>query len=79
MSDEFQQRLYAEVKGLFPQGAIEVLVTRAQSFPPEYDPAVRLIHTASGIHVDCDEFPSQQENYIAAAIRLRIACDKQKV
>lgn len=55
------------------------MVGRAQSFPPEHDSAIRLIHTASGIHVDCDEFPSQQENYIAAAIRLRIACDEQKV
>jgi hypothetical protein len=79
MANEFQTCLYAEVKRLFPEGAVEVLVARPESFPPVDNPAVRLIHTASGIAVDCDEFPSQQQNYIAAAIRLRVACDEKNV
>ena len=78
MRTEFQACLYDEVKRLFPEGAVEVLVTRAQLFQAP-DPAVRLVHTASGTSVDCAEFPSQQQNYIAAAIRLRIACDEKNV
>ena len=78
MRAEFQKCLYGEVKRLFPEGSVEVLVARGQLFQPP-DPAVRLVHTPSGISVDCAEFPSQQQNYIAAAIRLRIACDEKKV
>jgi protein subunit release factor A len=42
-----------------------------------FDAAVKLIHTQTGIEMTCDEFPTQIENYIAATIRLRIACDSE--
>lgn len=79
MSTEFLKQIYNDVKHLFPDGAVEVLVARPailSSEPGPIDPAVRLVHTRTGTEASCGEFPSQIENYITAAVRLRIACDK---
>ena len=74
----FQQQIYDETKGLFPEGEVQTLICRRSGEQPgAFGPAVRLIHTPTGIEISCDEFPSQIENYIAAAIRLRIACDNR--
>lgn len=78
---DFVNRIRDGVKKLFPAGAVETLVARpAGPWTPEapHDPAIRLVHTPTGLTVTCDEFPSQTENFIAAAIRLRIACDEQE-
>ena len=79
MSADFPRQVYGEIKQLFPAGTVETQVARPVVFGPEpsaMDPAVRLVHTPTGIEASCSDFPSQTENYIAAAIRLRIACDK---
>ena len=84
MSKDFPTQLYDEVKGLFPKDMVQMMVLppNLSSEPGAIDPivrldaAVRLIHTPTGIEIICDDFPSQTENCIAAAIRLRIACDK---
>jgi hypothetical protein len=79
MSAGFSEQIYDDAKRLFPDGIIKTHVTLPAVFTPEpsaIDPAVRLVHTPTGIEVCCSDFPSQTENYIAAAIRLRIACDK---
>jgi len=78
MGIEFKKQLYEEVKRLFSEGTLEVLVAPPKELQPT-DPAIRLVHTPTGISVDCNEYPSQIENYIAAAIRLRIACDAKNV
>jgi protein subunit release factor A len=80
MDPNFSKRIYDDAKKLFLEGAVEVLITRAAGPAAQggtFDPAVRLVHKASGIEITCSDFPSQTENYIAAAIRLRIACDKR--
>ena len=79
MESNFQQRIYNDVKRLFPAGSVDVLVARP--FGPgkrteKFDASVRLVHKASGKEVTCGDFPSQIENYIAAAIQLRIECDR---
>jgi len=80
MDPNFSRRIYDEAKKLFPKGAVEALVSRPAGpvgEPGNSDPAVRLVHTATGVEITCSDFPTQIENYIAAAIRLRIACDKR--
>ncbi len=79
MDPDFSKQIYSEAKKLFPEGAVEVLITRATGpagQPGKFDATVRLVHKASGIEITCNDFPSQTQNYIAAAIRLRIACDE---
>ena len=70
---QFQTQVYEEIKRLFPDGAVEVLVARApgpgSNEPPS--PAVRLVHRATGIAIDCDEYPSQIQNRIIATLQLR--------
>jgi hypothetical protein len=85
MHENFPTHIYYEVKRLFPENTVQVMTSPSilSSEPgavdpvAEFDPAVRLIHTPTGIEITCEDFPSQTENYIAAAIRLRIACDKR--
>ncbi len=80
MDPNFSRRIYDEAKKLFPEGAVEALVSRPAEPAGQlgsFDPAVRLVHAATGIEITCTDFPTQIENYIAAAIRLRIACDKR--
>ncbi|MDR3457733.1 MAG: peptide chain release factor-like protein [Verrucomicrobiae bacterium] len=79
MNADFPSQIYAAAQQLFPEGTVETQVTLPAVFsaePAVIDPAVRLVHTPTGIAVACRDFPSQTENYIAAALRLRIACDK---
>ena len=74
----FSRATYDDAKKLFPDGTVETLVSRPSGAPPgTLDPAVRLVHTPTGSEIICSDFPTQIENYIAAAIRLRIACDKR--
>jgi protein subunit release factor A len=77
MDPNFPKQIYDDVKKLFPVGAIETLVSRAPGpdGPANSDSAVCVVHTPTGLEIVCDDFPSQIENFIAAAIRLRIACD----
>lgn len=73
---DFSRQLYEEAKQLFPEGTIQTFVTRpAVAQPGQLDPAVKLLHSSSGIEASCNDFPSQIENYIVAIIRLKIACD----
>ena len=78
-SQEFKMRLYEQIKRLFPEDEIELLVARAAgpagSGQP-FDPAVRIVHKPTGKSVECNDFPSQVENRIIATLELRIACDK---
>jgi hypothetical protein len=78
MGGDFKTQLYEDAKRLFPPGVVESQVAAPKMFEPP-NPAVRLIHTPTGITAGCDEYESQTENYIAAAIRLRIACDERNV
>lgn len=81
MNTKFPGQIYPEVKQLFPDGTVQTLVSRPTGLnvqPGTLDSAVRLVHTFTGIEITCGEFLSQIENFIAAAIRLRIACDKRK-
>jgi protein subunit release factor B len=81
MDPNFSRRIYDEAKQLFPEGAVETLTVRPigpGGRLDKLDPAVRLIHYATGMEATCSDFPTQTENYIAAAIRLRIACDKRE-
>jgi protein subunit release factor A len=80
MKQDFKRQIYDDVKKLFPDGGIEVLVAKASfsdGMAPPVDSAIRLVHKPSGLQATCGDFPSQIENYIAAAIRLRIACDER--
>jgi protein subunit release factor A len=80
MEPEFLKRIYQEAKNLFPEGQIETLIHRAQAPAGElgkFSTAVRLVHKPTGIQITCDDYSSQTENYVAAAIRLRIACDER--
>ena len=77
MDTDFPRKIYSEAKRLFPDGAVESLVSRSSGIVAGggTDSAVKLVHVATGQEVLCDEFSSQIENFIAAAIRLRIQCD----
>jgi protein subunit release factor B len=80
MDPNFSKRIYDDAKKQFPEGAVETLVSRPAGpagHPGNFDPAVRLVHDATGVEITCSDFPTQIENYIAAAIRLRIACDRR--
>jgi protein subunit release factor B len=80
MDTNFPRQIYDEAKKLFPDGAVQALVCRAAgpgALPEKSAAAVRLVHTATGIEITCDEFSTQIQNFVAAAIRLRIACDKR--
>jgi hypothetical protein len=75
---DFQRQIYDEVKSLFPSGTVEVLTSRSiESDPSTSIPSVKLIHTSTGIEIVCADFSTQIENFIAASIRLRIACDRE--
>jgi hypothetical protein len=81
MDPNFSRRIYEEAKKLFPEGAVETLTVRPigpAGYRGQLDPAVKLVHTATGTEAICSDFQTQIENYIAAAIRLRIACDKRE-
>ena len=76
-SPSFAKAVYDDAKRLFPEGELQALV--APPFggkPGKLLPDVRLVHLPSGLEVTCAEFPTQTENYIAAALRLRAACDR---
>jgi hypothetical protein len=74
----FSGQIYDDAKRLFPDGTVETLVSRPSGAPPATSgPAVRLVHASTGIEIVCSDFPTQIESYIAAAIRLRIACDQR--
>lgn len=75
---DFARDIYDDAKRLFPQGAVEALISRPPGTPPGgSDPAVQLHHLDTGITIVCADFPTQIENYIAAAIRLRVALDER--
>ena len=72
----FARQIYDDAKKLFPDGTVEALVFRPSGASPgTSETRVRLVHKPTGIEIVCDDFPTQIENYTAAAIRLRIACD----
>jgi hypothetical protein len=79
MSSDFAAQIYEEAKKLFPVGTVEVLTQPAQMSDrqPRIGAAVRLVHTPTGIAVTSEEFSTQYENFVAAAIRMRIACDER--
>ena len=80
MDTDFPRKIYAEAKRLFPEGAVETLVSRSSGDVESggmNSAAVKLVHTATGREILCDEFPSQVENFVAASIRLRIQCDNR--
>ena len=79
MDTDFPRKIYAEAKRLFQEGAVETLVSRSSCTVADggMDSAVKLVHVATGEEILCDDFPSQIENFIAAAIRLRIQCDNR--
>jgi hypothetical protein len=82
MAADFSNRIYYLIKQLFPDGRVQVLVWRPViniSEPIAVNPAVRLVCTPSGIGAARNDFPSQIENFVVAAIRLRIACGKHGV
>jgi len=79
MKASFERQIYDEVKHLFAEGELETLVVRpsfSDELPDNVESAVRLVHKSTNIEVTCSDFPSQIQNYIAAAIRLRRACDQ---
>jgi protein subunit release factor A len=71
---------YQEARKRFPEGELDVLINRATGpavKPPKtVSTAVRLVHKPTGVQVTCDDYPTQRQNYVLAAIRLRVACDK---
>ena len=80
MQPSFSENLYKEARGLFPDGAVQTFVAPPKFEPIEMhiDPSVRLVHRPTGTEASCGDYSSQTENYVAAIIRLRIACDKLK-
>jgi len=79
MKTDFTRQIYGEAKHLFAEGEVEVLVAQPsflEALPQQLDLNVQLIHLPTGIKQTVGDFPSQMENFIAAVIRLRIACDK---
>ena len=81
MNIDFPNQIYAEAKRLFPEDSVQTLVACpvGPGATEAFDPAVRLVHTQTGLEITCDKYPSQTENFIAAAFRLRVACDKRLV
>ena len=80
MSSDFSKKIYEDAQKLFPKGEVQTLVCRGAGpgeLPGAFEATVRLVHTPTGIEKTCDEFPTQIQNFIAAAIRLRIACDRR--
>lgn len=74
----FAKDIYRDAQSLFEEGEVQVMVCRQPGEPVgRLSPEVRLVHQPSGIEITCGEFPTQTENYIAAALRLRIACDRR--
>jgi protein subunit release factor A len=69
----FAKDIYDDAKRLFPDGEVQALIARASG--ARALPDVRLVHLPSGLEVTCADFPTQSENYIAAALRLRAAVD----
>ena len=79
MKSNFAAQIYEDAKKLFAEGTVQTLTRRiepASGEPPKVDTAVRLIHTPTGTTITSEEFSTQYENFVAAAIRLRIACDE---
>ena len=78
MKSFFTDEVYRDTKRLFSEGAVQILVARPKFDPDRIavDPTVRLVHTVTGTEVSCGEYSSQTENFVAAMIRLRIACDE---
>ena len=68
----FAQTLYAELRELFEEDEIEILLSRPNpnDGPGSFEKAVRIAHKETGITVDVDEFPTQIENGALAKIRL---------
>jgi len=75
--DGFTRTISEEVRSLFKEGEVEVLVVRSRGpgHTGSDDSAVNVVHTSSGISVECGDYRSQAQNLITALIRLRIACD----
>lgn len=72
----FAKEIYQDAKLRFPEGTIETRISRREGAPiGSFEPDVWLIHIPTGTNVLCHEFPTQNENFVAAVIRLRIACD----
>ena len=78
MDSEFPRQIYEEAKKLFPDGGIRTLTARASGPDSANDAAVQLVHEDTGTKITCNEFSSQIQNYVAAAIRMRIAMDAQE-
>jgi hypothetical protein len=79
MAPKFAEIIYEDVKKLFPDGAVEKYVVPlaiSGGLPNRIDPAIRLVHRTRGIEVTCSDFPTQTENFVAAVIRLKIACEE---
>lgn len=80
MKSNFAAQIYEDAKKLFPDGAVQTLSRRIETASgelPKVDSAVRLIHTPTGTTITSEEFSTQYENFVAAVIRLRIACDER--
>ena len=78
MDSEFPRQIYEEAKKLFPNDKVRTLVARAPGPDSADDAAVQLVHEDTGTKITCNEFSSQIQNYVAAAIRMRIAMDAQE-
>ena len=78
MDSEFPRQIYEEVKRLFADGTVQALVTRGSDPDGGQDAAVQLVHEDTGTKITCNEFSSQIQNYVAAAIRLRVALDTKE-
>ncbi len=75
MDPEFPRQIHDEARKLFPEGAIQILMGRMPGPDAGPSAAVKLIHNATGIEEICDKFSTQIQNFTAAAIRWRVACD----
>ncbi|HEY3897364.1 MAG TPA: hypothetical protein VGM54_02060 [Chthoniobacter sp.] len=79
MTPKFAEIIYEDVKKLFPDGAVEkyvVPLAMSGGLPKRINPAIRLVHRTRGIEVTCSDFRTHTENFVAAVIRLKIACDE---
>lgn len=76
-SSGFAKAIFDDAKRLFPDGEVRTLIASSPGAKPgKILPDVRLVHLQSQLEVTCAEFPTQTENYIAAVLRLRAACDR---